>query len=171
MFDAAAKGRQPLQTVRRVRRAPRYRRVAVRPRLAKGAARAGRDAASVALMVSPLVATGATQADADRAREERRSLLAFLYSTPAYARSLELFGWSECGERLHALSREGRWQEMPALVSDAMLDALVPTAPYAGIADLLRDGFGDLADRIAFPMPDDPAHDSEAAAAVNRLRA
>ncbi len=150
--------------------APRYLREVVRPRLAKGAARVGRDATSVTLMVSPLVATGTTEADAGSARDERRSLLAFLYSTPTYARSLELFGWSECGERLHALSRNGRWQEMPALVSDAMLDTFVPTAPYAGIADLLRDWLAGLADRIAFPVPDDPVHDAEAAQAIERLR-
>ena len=125
---------------------------------------------SLALISILLVATGSTQADAENAREERRSLLGFLFSTPAYARSLELFGWSECGERLHALSREGRWQEMPALVSDAMLDSFVPTAPYAGIADLLRDWYAGLADRIAFPVPDDPVHDAEAAQAIERLR-
>jgi probable F420-dependent oxidoreductase len=151
--------------------APRYLREVVVPRIAKGAARVGRDAASVALMVSPLVASGATPTDAKRAREERRGLLGFLFSTPAYARSLELFGWSECGERLHALSREGRWQEMSALVSDAMLDAFVPTAPYSEIADLLRDWYAGLADRIAFPMPDDPARDAEAGRAIERLRA
>ena len=151
--------------------APRYLREVVRPRVEKGAARVARDSASVALMVSPLVATGATQADAQRAREERRSLLAFLYSTPAYARSLELFGWSEIGERLHALSREGRWQEMPALVSDAMLDAFVPTAPWAEIADLLREWYSGLADRIAFAMPENPAHDDVSAEALKRLRA
>ncbi len=151
--------------------APRYLREVVRPRVEKGAARVARDSASVALMVSPLVATGATQADALRAREEQRSLLAFLYSTPAYARSLELFGWSEIGERLHALSREGRWQEMPELVSDAMLDAFVPTAPWGEIADLLREWYNGLADRIAFSMPESPAHDDEAAEALKRLRA
>jgi hypothetical protein len=46
-----------------------------------------------------------------REREHARELLTFLYSTPAYWPTLELLGWREVGERLHRLTREGKWGE------------------------------------------------------------
>jgi probable F420-dependent oxidoreductase len=155
--------------------APRYLREVVLPRLAKGAARvgadsAGRDPVGTDLMVGPLWATGPTDADVTREREEVRQLLAFLYSTPAYWPSLELFGWKERGEQLHALTRKGAWGEMNAVIDDAMLDTFALCAPYASVADLAREWYGELSSWITFPMPPDPTHDAEAAGAVARLR-
>ena len=57
-------------------------------------------------------------------RERIRQLLTFLYSTPSYWPSLELFGWKDRGERLHELTRRGAWDEMAGIVDDAMLDDL-----------------------------------------------
>jgi len=150
--------------------APRYLRDVVRPRLAAGAARAGREATTPRLMVGPFVATGPSDDDAHAERERIRQLLAFLYSTPAYWPSLELFGWKDRGEQLHDLSRAGRWEEMTPVVGDDMLDAFVPTAPYDAIADRLRAWYGELTDWLTFPIPSDPAHDGEAATVIAQLR-
>jgi probable F420-dependent oxidoreductase len=150
--------------------APRYLREVMLPRLAKGAGRVGRDPAHVELMVGPLYAAGPDEADVIRGRGEARQLLGFLFSTPAYWPSLELFGWKERGERLHALTREGRWAEMNEVIDDAMLDALVMSAPYAEMAARLRESYGALARWITFPMPADPAHDAEAGELVAELR-
>lgn len=148
---------------------PRYLREVTRPRLAAGAARTGRTG-PVRLMVSALTATGETREEARTQREKQRELLAFLYSTPAYWKSLELFGWRDRGERLRELTREGRWQEMAQVVSDEMLDTFVPTAPYGEIADLLRERYADVSDWITFPMPDDPARDPAARKAIAALQ-
>jgi probable F420-dependent oxidoreductase len=151
--------------------APRYLREVVWPRLARGAARASRPRGSAQLMVGPLVATGPEEADVRAEREQVRQLLGFLYSTPAYWPSLELFGWRDRGERLRELSRAARWDEMPEIVDDAMLDAFVPTAPYDGIARVLLAWYGDLTDWITFPMPTDPAHDAAASTVIAELHA
>jgi alkanesulfonate monooxygenase SsuD/methylene tetrahydromethanopterin reductase-like flavin-dependent oxidoreductase (luciferase family) len=127
--------------------------------LEKGAARVGRGAANVKVMVSPLVATGPSPAAVREARETARQLLAFLYSTPAYWPSLELFGWKDRGERLHQLGREGHCADTPGLVSDEMLDALVPMAPYGQIADLIGEWYAPLTDWIAHGIPADAAVD------------
>jgi probable F420-dependent oxidoreductase len=150
--------------------APRYLREVVLARLAKGAERAGRGPQSADLMVGPLWATGPTDADVAREREEVRQLLAFLYSTPAYWPSLELFGWKERGEQLHALTRKGAWGEMSALIDDAMLDTFACCASYDEAADLARERYDGLSTWITFPMPADPAQDDEAAKAIARLR-
>jgi probable F420-dependent oxidoreductase len=149
---------------------PRYLREVTRPRLENGAARAQRDASDVKLMLAPLVATGASREETLRDRERQRRLLSFLYSTPAYWPSLELLGWGECGPRLRQLTREGRWDEMPEVISNEMLAELLPTAPYAEIADLLRDRYADLATMITFPLPEDPALDPQVARVIHRLR-
>jgi probable F420-dependent oxidoreductase len=142
-----------------------------RPALTRGAARAGRDAAALELMAGSLVATGATPAAVAAERERARELLGFLYSTPAYWPTLELFGWRELGERLHRLSREGRWAEMKGAIGDAVLDALVPQGNYGEIADVLAERYAGLATSLTFPLPDDPTHDAQIARTIAALRA
>lgn len=150
---------------------PRFLRESVRPTLAAGAARAGRDARQVELLVGGFVATGRDAAAVARERAQIRELLTFLYSTPTYWPTLDLFGWRAVGERLHHLSREGKWAEMAGAVDDAMLDALVPQAPYGEIAAVLQEWLGGLATRVTFPVPSDPADDAAAARAIETLRA
>jgi hypothetical protein len=96
--------------------------------------------------------------------------LTFLYSTPQYWPSLELYGWVELGRRLHQLTREGRWKEMGGMITDEMLDQLVPSGPYDQIARILSDWYGGLASSITFPMPDDPKYDPQASAVIQALR-
>ncbi len=52
-------------------------------------------------------------------------MLAFLYSTPSYATALTRRGWLELPERLRALVRAQRWDDLPAVLSDAVLDELL----------------------------------------------
>lgn len=150
--------------------APRYLREVVQPRIARGAARSGRDPAALALVASPLVATGRDAAAVARAREGVRQLLAFLYSTPAYWPSLELFGWQQRGEALHRASREGRWETLAAHVDDAMLDAFAPSAVHDELPSVLRAWYGGLATRLCLPLPEDPADDAAMSALVATLR-
>jgi probable F420-dependent oxidoreductase len=150
--------------------APRYLREAILPRLAKGAARSGRELSDVQLMVGPLTTTGPDAETLGREREETRQLLTFLYSTPSYWPSLELFGWKEKGEYLNELTREGRWGDMAGVIDDEMLAVYSPTGTYDEIADIYEDWYADLTDWITFPMPADPAHDARAAEVIARLR-
>jgi probable F420-dependent oxidoreductase len=150
--------------------APRYLREVLLPRVAGGAARAGRSLDDVTLGVSPLVATGRDANAVKAQREQARATLTFLYSTPAYWPSLELFGWKERGETLHRLSREGRWDEMAGQLDDELLDSFVPSAPYAELAALLARWYGGLAQRVHLPLPADPGDDADAAALVAELR-
>ena len=151
--------------------APRYLREVIRPRVAKGAARSERKPDDVVLQLSPFVATGATLDAAAAQREHWREMLTFLYSTPSYWPSLELFGFRDRGERLNALTREGKWDEMAGVIDDELLDTFVPMATYDGVADLIRDWWGGLASQITFPVPSDPQHDGAVAEIVAALQA
>jgi probable F420-dependent oxidoreductase len=150
---------------------PHFLREVALPRLAKGAARSGADVARVGVRAGPLVATGRDAAAVAERREWARGLLGFLFSTPAYSPSLELFGWKERGEQLREHARAGRWDAMTALVDDAMLDAFVPSGTYAEIAAVLEAAYGGLCAELTFPLPEDPADDAGVAPVIAKLRA
>jgi len=151
--------------------APRYLREAIVPRLDEGAARTDRAGDAIRLMIGGLCATGPTAEQTSAAREEIRQLLGFLYSTPAYWKSLELLGFADVGPRLKELVGDGRWNDLAAQIPDGLVDAIVPSAPYAEIADVLIEWYGDLSDWITFPMPPDPACDGAAAQVIAQLKA
>lgn len=141
-----------------------------RPGVAAGAERGRRDPRAVAILGGGFVATGTTAEAVAAERERIRAYLGFLYSTPAYGRSLALAGRPELGGELRELAREGRWGDMAARIPDALLDAFVPAGRYAEIADLLRDWYGERCAGIVFPLPEDPAEDEAVARVVAALR-
>lgn len=145
---------------------PRYLREVVRPGLAAGAAHTDRSVAAVGLVVSANLAAGVTDDEVATERERQRRLLAFLYSTPAYRRTLELYGFGDLPDRLRAMIRAEDWDALPSLVSDDLLDALVAVGRYDELADVLRGRFGGLADGIVLSPQATPAHDSYVAALV-----
>ncbi|MCB1630402.1 MAG: TIGR03617 family F420-dependent LLM class oxidoreductase [Pseudomonadales bacterium] len=149
---------------------PRYVSEVVRVRLAEGAARGGRDLKDFNLVLGSLVALGPDEKTVRREREKWRSMLGFLYSTPAYWPSLELFGWQDRGEKLLALTRENRWDRMKEVIDDEMLDAFVPSGTYESIAAELERRYAGLAGAITLVLPDDPAQDAAFAKVVAALR-
>ena len=56
------------------------------------------------------------------------------------------------------------------LVSDEILEVVLPTAPYAELPAVLAERYAGLGDAISFPVPADPADDPEAARAIAELR-
>lgn len=125
------------------------------PAVRRGQDAAGRPADSVGYSVSPFVAIGDDQASLDRAVATVRAQIAFYGSTPAYRGVMELHGWEETADQLHALSTRGAWNEMGALITDDMLGefAAVGTASEVGVT--LRERFTGLATRMSFYAPYD----------------
>lgn len=132
---------------------PEYIRQTVKPAIADGAARAGRDPDHVELATSVfVVATGADEG-AEEQRESVRSQLAFYASTPTYRTVLEAHGWQQVGERLGTLAREKKWREMPALVTDEMLRAFAVEAAPDEVGPALEERYEGLIDRAALYLP------------------
>ena len=63
----------------------------------------------------------------------------------------EVHGWQELGVRLHVLSLEGRWQEMVALVPDAMAEEFATVGHVDEIGEKLRERWGGILDTINLP--------------------
>jgi hypothetical protein len=72
--------------------------------------------------------------------------------------------------QLYALSREARWDEMPKLVSDEMLETFAVIARYDQLAAALRARFGGLVDLLRFEMPEDGSSDDVIADVVRQLK-
>ena len=70
----------------------------------------------------------------DGTRRPGRWLLSFYASTPAYRPVLEVEGWEDLQPELNALSKSGRWDEMPARIDDAMLATLAAVGSPAEVA-------------------------------------
>jgi probable F420-dependent oxidoreductase len=81
-----------------------------------------RDRDSMTVVVPVIVAMGTTAARRDAAREAARRQVAFYASTPAYRTILAQHGLEELGERLTALARVQRWDDMATAVDDDVLD-------------------------------------------------
>ena len=113
----------------------------------------GRIRAGFEISGSPLVVTGRTEEEMARARRGVREQIAFYGSTPAYRPVLELHGWGELSEELHALSRQGKWQQMGTLVDGQVLDAFAVTAEPGQVAAELLRRYGDIMTRMTLYTP------------------
>lgn len=119
------------------------------PALAEGVAAAGREAGAVQKIGQVIVALAEDEASLKRCRDMARAQLAFYASTPAYRPVLECEGWGDLQPRLNTLSKEGKWQEMGALVGDEMLEAMAVCGAPDDVAEQLKSGRASLVDRIA----------------------
>lgn len=149
---------------------PRYLREVALPALGAGEASAGRAPGSVRIVSGSPFVTGPDAASVAASRAHHRVLFGFLLSTPAYRRSLELFGWADLGERLRRLTREGAWDRLADAVTDEVLDALVPQGTWDELADLVAGWFTGLVDGVILPVPPDPADDARFAEVVAAVR-
>jgi probable F420-dependent oxidoreductase len=113
------------------------------PTLATATADAGRDAASGSVSASVIVATN------DEEVAEARRTIGFYASTPTYRGLLERHGWRSEADALASHARHGRWDEMPAVVSDAMLDAFTVVAEPGDVRAALERRADGLLDRVA----------------------
>jgi probable F420-dependent oxidoreductase len=97
-----------------------------------------------------------------------REQLSFYASTPAYRNVLEVHGWEQAGQELSRLALRGKWDEMPALVTDEMLDAFAVSGRWAELPGLVKERYGDLLDRIIFYLPFVPGEEDDNWRAVAR---
>jgi probable F420-dependent oxidoreductase len=152
---------------------PLYLETTCLPGLAEGAAEAGRplNPDTFELVIGTQVITGASPEAVRGERERQRRLLAFLYSTPAYRTTLELYGWGALGPQLRALIREDRWDDLGRILGDEVLDALVPSGTFEEIPDLLISRFGSFGRGIVVSPPADEGNDAAFGAVIAALRA
>ena len=131
---------------------PEYVSKIVKPGLQKGSIKAERDPSEIILAGGGFIITGPNQASLEKQKEEIRRRISFYSSTRTYFPVLETHDLQEVGERLHKLSVEGRWDDMPNLVTDDMLGIFAIIGLYDEIAPKFRERYGNLLDEVTFSM-------------------
>jgi probable F420-dependent oxidoreductase len=131
----------------------RYLREHTVPAVLKGLERSGRARERFQVAIMPFVISGVDEQEMESWVPIIRQQIAFYGSTPAYRCVLELHGWGDLQEELNALSKEGRWVEMGALITDEMLEVFATRAGIDELASALGKRFGGVADRITLHVP------------------
>ena len=132
---------------------PRHFRQRTLPAIAEGLARAGRDRTALTVTGEVIVCCGRDEEELETARAAGRWLVAFYASTPAYRPVLEVEGWEQLQPALNRLSKSGRWEEMPAMIDDAILQTVAAVGSPKQVAADVGSRFGNGVDRVAFYTP------------------
>ncbi len=138
-----------------------YLRQQIIPNIELGASRGGRTRADVTLNCAIFVVTGADQAQMQQSAVEVKTQIAFYASTYSYRAVLDLHGWGQVGDELGVLARQGRWFEMPELVSDEMLEAFAVVAPVDQLGARVQARYDGLLDRVGYYYPFVPGEREE----------
>jgi probable F420-dependent oxidoreductase len=128
----------------------RYIREIVLPNIERGAKSANRTRADLQLSSAIFVATN------DDEREAARQQISFYASTPTYKTVLDVHGWGEVNQQLGALAARGKWDEMPVLISDEILNEVAIIAPPEKVPVRIKERYAGLLDRITFYAPFTP---------------
>lgn len=136
------------------------------PNLARGALRSARNVDDVEVCMKPLVGTAPDDERLEKVIDTVRARVAFYLSTPSYRRTFDHHGWLDVARHASTLSREGRWEELPSLVSDEMLHTVATIGTYDEIGARLVERYAGRVDRIEFSIPVETAGDAERLAAI-----
>lgn len=138
------------------------------PALAEGAKHGRHSQIPLAVVANPQPLMAATDAELKQLREARRSELAFLYSTPAYRRQLEHFGFEGVGEALTDMVRRNEWTELHKHLTDEVMDQVVPQGTYDEIPAVLERWYSGVCTGLSLPVTDVP--DDALAMLIDRLK-
>jgi len=116
---------------------PSYIRDVMLPAVRHGAVQAGRDLTDFKVSIKPLIATAADEHGLVAKVRDVRARIAFYASTPHYRAAFDHLGLGALADEAKILSRAQRWEELPPLISDAVLDQYATIGTYDEIAEKL----------------------------------
>ena len=125
-----------------------YLRDTVLPNLQAGAARAGRPADALEVIVPAFLVVGDTDAERAPWREWARVQVAFYGSTPNYAFIFEQLGRDGTTERIREKQHAGDTAGMAAVIDDELLEHFITTGTWDTIAERVRGRYGGVATRV-----------------------
>ena len=131
----------------------RYLKDVVLPNIGQGLARAQRRREEIELSSSIFVVPTDDPIQARRFEAEARRQIAFYASTPPYRPVFDVEGWGDVADRLKACASRGRWDEMPMLITDEMLERLALTGTWEELPEKILTKYAGLLDRVSYYFP------------------
>ena len=118
------------------------------PSVAGGAAKAGRDANEIDLMIPIFAVAGDSEEEQAAMKARAKTQIAFYGSTPNYAFQFDDLGFEGVGPKLNQLMREGDIKELQDTITDEILDQFALVASWDDIADRLIERYQGVATRV-----------------------
>jgi len=140
----------------------RYLQEVIVPNIETGLARGGRHRTDIELSSSMFVIP---TDDSDKAavyEAEVRQQISFYASTPPYRPVFELHGWGDVAAQLSALAARGKWQDMPLLINDEMLETFSLRGRWAELPQMVLAEYAGLLDRVNYYFPFGPGEENDA---------
>ncbi len=133
----------------------RYLKELILPAIEEGVKKGERERKDIAVSVTAFVATNPEEEDFARTQ------LAFYASTPSYRPVMEIHGWGNTAEKLSAYAARAEWAEMPALITDEMLNEFCLVTDEAMLVSALKEKYTGIADRLTVYNPFVPGERDE----------
>ena len=123
-----------------------------------GMARSGRRRENFEIVGGGYIVTGADEETVEKNLEWVRYRVAFYGSTPNYFPVWEAHGLEDLGKKLHRMSREKLWDEMPKEIDDEVVRLFAAVGTFDNIAKQVEIRFGGASDSISSGLQeaDDP---------------
>jgi hypothetical protein len=103
--------------------------------------------------MKPLVAAAPDARELEIKVRDARARIAFYASTPAYVAAFDHLGLGDLARAAQQLSRAQRWEELPPLIDDAVLDRFVVIGTYDVVAQRLIERYGRIVTHVEFSIP------------------
>jgi probable F420-dependent oxidoreductase len=140
---------------------PSYIRQVMLPEVRAAAERSGRTAMAFAVAMKPLVATARNEAELESRVRDARARLAFYASTPAYAATFSHHGLDALAAEAKLLARARRWEELPGLIDDTVLNTYVTVGTWDEIGQKLLTRYNGVVSSLEVSIPVNSDQDRE----------
>ncbi len=130
----------------------KYMREVLLPNVKVGLERAGRDWKDVEISGGGMTVFGENESEIEQGLDRLRQPISFYGSTRSYHEVFDVHGWRDLGERLHALSLEGKWDEMRRIIPEEVLRGFAQTSTYDKLPDFIRE-HREYASRVGLAIP------------------
>ncbi|WP_433520398.1 TIGR03617 family F420-dependent LLM class oxidoreductase [Nocardia pseudovaccinii] len=140
------------------------------PAITAGLRKSRRGLDQFQVIAQAMVAVGRTEAKLATAVDRVASLIAFYGSTPPYRAVLEVHGWEQLQPELNELSKQGKYAEMRALITEPMVRAYGIVGTPEECADQVRERYGEYASDVCCYFPGYAPDSADIADLVEALR-
>jgi probable F420-dependent oxidoreductase len=123
------------------------------PALERGLAASGRTRRDIAVFGYLMLIAGDTEEQQAKAADRIRGQIAFYASSPMYREVLDAVGCADLQGELEALVKQRRWDALPDLVDDEVLDHFALRGTLEELPSRIRARYGDYYDRAVPYLP------------------